>query len=317
MMSRRLFALAVVLMMAVGSVASAEPRFDGVTLRVATYGGNWRAIMERALGQRFAALGGRLEIVAGSPPANFAKLLASRGRPPFDIMDIADNQVPAFQDSDYLATLDPARLPALAQLRPGSFTGKLVSAWTSHGVICCHYEIYAALGLPVPSRYADLAVPALAGKVMIPDLNSGGGVVNIGAMAVVQGGSETDIQPGLDLIARMKGVRLWTQGDQVVLAFQSGDILAAVSNSGWCLNARKAGVPVRSAAPAIRPGVAGVENHGWLGVMKSTTQRDAAYWFLNACLSRITSWPMRLAAGRCRTICGRWRNSAVTRCCRR
>ena len=77
--------------LSLGSV-SAEQRFDGVTLRVGTWGGSWKETMVNVIVPQFEALGGKIEFVTGSPQANLAKLIAGRGRAPFDVMETLDAQ---------------------------------------------------------------------------------------------------------------------------------------------------------------------------------------------------------------------------------
>ena len=49
-------------------------------------------------------------------------------------------------------------------------------------MICYNREKYAELGLPAPTTYKDLANEKLAGRVVIPDITSGGGFANFGAI---------------------------------------------------------------------------------------------------------------------------------------
>jgi len=62
--------------------------FEGVTLRVATFGGPWRDDLAKNLSPKIEALGGKVEFVIGSPQDNLAKLIAARGREaPFDVIE--------------------------------------------------------------------------------------------------------------------------------------------------------------------------------------------------------------------------------------
>ena len=84
------------------AVPSYAGEFDGVTLKVATWGGSWKANMEKVIVPKFEALGGKIEFVTGSPASSFAKLVAGRGRAPFDVMEVLDAQVGDFAQVDYL-----------------------------------------------------------------------------------------------------------------------------------------------------------------------------------------------------------------------
>ena len=68
-------AMAVGIVSAVATSATAG-EFDGVTLKVATWGGSWKENMEKVIVPKFEALGGKIEFVTGSPASSFAKLVA-------------------------------------------------------------------------------------------------------------------------------------------------------------------------------------------------------------------------------------------------
>jgi putative spermidine/putrescine transport system substrate-binding protein len=292
-----LLVLALLGLGAIAPDARAQQRFDGVTLRVATFGGAWRDIIAKEMAPKFAALGGKLEFITGSPQANLAKLVAGRGRAPFDVVDILDAQLPSYLAGKYLAKLDPAQLPNTKYLGPTQFTDEVVQSWETQEGVCYNADKFKELGLKTPTSYADLAQPALAGRVMLPDINSGGGLAAFGGFAYTAGGDEVNFKPGVDLMSRIKEPKLWMQGDQVVIAFRSGDIYAAAIQAGWCLITKNAGVPVVSLHPVIKPGVVGVAKIGWLGVVATTSQLAAAEWYLNTYLDTEVQYAFAVADG--------------------
>ncbi len=282
-MSRPLVIVAALLGLAIAiGPAAAEERFDGVTLRIATFGGPWREAMDKELSPRFAKLGGKLEFVTGSPQANFAKLVAGRGRAAFDVIEILDAQLPDYAQSNYLAAVDLAKIPNKQYLDSYQFNDKMIAIWSTEEGLCYNIDKFKALGLAPPTTYKDLAQPVLAGRVMIPDINSGGGLAGFGGFVHAAGGDEVDIKPGLALIKSIAGVKFWSQGDQVVIAFQAGDIYAAAAHAGWCQRANSDRVKVASVHPVIKDGVVGVSKDGWLGILSTSPNIAAAHWFLNA-----------------------------------
>jgi putative spermidine/putrescine transport system substrate-binding protein len=278
----RVAAIVVISIVCMAATVQAQERFDGATLRVATFGGAWRDIMDHELSPKFAALGGQLEFVTGSPQANFAKLVAGRGRAPFDVIEILDAQYPEYAAGKYLAQLDLTKIPNTKYLDPYQFNDRMIASWETQEGICYNVDKYKALGLTPPTTYKDLANPALAGHVMLPDLNSGGGLAGFAGFAYAAGGDEVNFMPGIALIKSIKGAKFWMQGDQMVLAFQSGDIYAGAAHAGWCLRSLQAGVPVQSVHPLIKPGVVGVAKDGRLGIVTTSQNIAAAHWFLNA-----------------------------------
>ena len=163
------------------------------------------------------------------------------------------------------------------------YNDKLMGSWHTQEVICYHVDKFAEMGIPVPKTYTDLIRPELVGKVSFPDINSGGGLANFSAVNIAAGGDKENVQPGLELINDMKVLKFWSRGGETLTQFQSGDIVAAISNGGWCLRTRKAGVNVDSVHPDLGQGNVGVAKVGWLGIMKSSEGKnvEAAHWFIN------------------------------------
>jgi spermidine/putrescine-binding protein len=85
--------LALVLSLSTPGAQGQAKQFEGVTLRVATFGGPWRDDLAKNLSPKIEALGGKVEFVIGSPQDNLAKLIAARGREaPFDVIEILERK---------------------------------------------------------------------------------------------------------------------------------------------------------------------------------------------------------------------------------
>jgi putative spermidine/putrescine transport system substrate-binding protein len=269
--------------------ASAEERFDGVTLRVATFGGLWKKFFEDRIVPKFEKLGGKIEFVTGSPQANLAKLIAARGKAPFDVFEILDAQEGDVLGSEFLQKWNLDKVPNKKFLEGFQYSDHFVATWTTQEAICYNTEKFKELGIPRPTTYKDLAHPKLEGRVMIPDINSGGGLANFGGIVYAAGGDEKNVRPGLDLIASLKIRLFWSAGEQLLSQFQTGDIYAGVAHAGWCLRTRNAGVPVTTVHPKINDRTTGVHKYGWMTLMRSTTDPKviaAGHWFINEYLDR-------------------------------
>src|SRR4051794_18716641 len=78
--------------LAIGPARADEPRFDGVVLRVATFGGGWDKAVHEFIGVELEKRGGKVEYVLAPPRDALARLIAARGRQiPFDVVEMADN----------------------------------------------------------------------------------------------------------------------------------------------------------------------------------------------------------------------------------
>ena len=143
-----------------GALGQAKP-FDGVTLRVATFGGPWRDDLAKNLAPKIEALGGKVEFIIGSPQDNLAKLIAARGRePPFDVVEILDAQVDQVIEGGLIVPLDYAAIPNAGQIEPWQRMPNAIGIWTTQEVICYDKGKFAELGIPPPTTYKDLANPS-------------------------------------------------------------------------------------------------------------------------------------------------------------
>ena len=157
-----------------------------------------------------------------------------------------------------------------ADLDKSDYNEWRVASWHTQESICYDKDQLAELGIPIPKTYADLAHPKLAGRISIPDITSGGGFANFGAMALAAGGDEQNVKPGLEMINKLNTLKFWSRGGEVVTQFGSGDVYAAVVHSGWCVRSFHAGNNVTTVHPAFADGRVGVHKAGWLVIMKSS-----------------------------------------------
>lgn len=293
-----LSALAIAATIMPAPVVADDKPFAGVTLRIGTWGGPWRDSQENIIAPQFRALGGEIEFVTGSPQANMARLIAARGTtPPIDMIEILDANLPVMLEADLLMPIDLSAIPNLSYLADFQYDEMKVASWSTQEGICYNIDTYAELGIDPPTRYQDLADPRLNARVIIPDINSGGGLANFSAMAYAGGGDGNNVQPALDMIRSMGPVRFWTQGGDLVTTMQTGDTIAGVSHSGWCLRAYNAGLNVAFAHPIINDETVGVSKDGWLGIVKGTPNYDAAVWYINAFLDSVFQSDFAVVSG--------------------
>ena len=130
--------------------AQAKP-FDGVTLRVATFGGPWRDDLVKFVAPKIEAMGAKVEFIIGSPQDNLAKIIAARGREaPFDVVEILDAQFDQVVEGGLLVPIDYNAVPNSSQIEGWQRNPNGVGNWTTQEVICYDKGKFAELGLPVP-----------------------------------------------------------------------------------------------------------------------------------------------------------------------
>jgi putative spermidine/putrescine transport system substrate-binding protein len=265
-------------------------RFDGVTVRLGTFGGKWRDIVEAHVAQAFAAEGGKLDYVLGQPANNVAKLIAARGQePPFDLLETMDNLLPQLASGGFLAPLDLANIPNLQTLDKASYDADRVMIWVTEEGIVYNVKMFAEQGLVPPTRYADLADPKLKGKVSLPDISAGGAIPAIVGMAYEGGGSEADIGPALALVRKIAPTSFWSSSSNLQAQLVGGDIWAAAAQAGN-VQRLKDRIDLAMAFPAVRD-KSGVLKQGYLVKIAGTKQAAAVEWLINEFLAR----PMQIA----------------------
>ena len=270
------------------SAFAEEKRFDGVTLRVATFGGYWQEQLHNLIGVQLEELGATVEYVTGTPRDNMARLIAGRGQaePPFDVMEYTDSIRNDMSSSGVLAPLDYGNIPNAAPLLESQRLSDMVAHYVTIEGIVYNKEKFDELGLPVPDSFSALYDPKLAGHVSFPEM-SYGGVINalIGLTNEFDGGDESNIDAGLAAVRELQPATFFRTSVDLSTQFQSGDIYAAIWHAGWAVRLRRAGLPLAVAYPKIKDKT-GMIQLGWIGKIDGTRHSEAAEFFIDKYLSQ-------------------------------
>jgi putative spermidine/putrescine transport system substrate-binding protein len=260
-----------------------EERFDGVTIRVATWGGSWRDRMQELIGVEFEKRGGKVEYVIGNALENFNKLIAARGqKPPFDVMEFQSDLWKPLLDAGFLAPLPFARLTNVAGHSPQQRDDVTVSTWTLEEGIVYNADKFKALGLPKPQKYSDLFNDKLKGRVAWPDISYGPYAI-IG-LATENGGDELNIDPGLKRLQEADIGYYYKSSVELSTKFASGDVWAAPWHAGWAVRVKRTNVPLAMSFPAVKDRH-GIIASGMVGIVKGNEVEKAAEFWVNRYLS--------------------------------
>jgi putative spermidine/putrescine transport system substrate-binding protein len=276
---------------------------DGQTVRVCTWGGPWKKVQEDFIvggDKGLAARGAKVEFVTGSPQDNMAKLIAARGKPVCDVIEILDANWDDMVKGDLLQKVDRSRVPNAKDIPAWQVTDLRTGSWFTQEGICYNAARFAEAGIPEPKTYKDLVHPKLEGRVQLADITSGGGLAMFGGIIRAAGGTEKNAGPGLQVIKDMKVRKFWKSGAEPVTLMESGDIWAAVMHGGWCMRARKSGQKdVKFVHPVIDTNTVGVTKHGFLGIVKGSDAKSSAavHAFIDAYLSPEVQYQMSISNG--------------------
>ncbi len=267
------------------SVAMAQARpFEGVTLRVGTYGGPWGDAVNSNVGKKLEAMGAKVEYVIGNPAENFAKIVAARGRAvPIDVMEIGPAERLAMTRNDFLEDLPAAKIPNLAKLSVQIIEKKTIAHQMVQNGVLIRSDKFTAEKLAIPKRFEDLQDPKLANRIAFPDVTNPQHWPAVAAMASVAGGNETTPEKGFDQAMRMKPLYFYAAATELVQKITMGDVIAAPWHAGMAVRLHNAGQPVEFIHPQIGTKRGEIE-YNYLGIVKGSKNVDAAAAFINAFL---------------------------------
>jgi ABC-type Fe3+ transport system substrate-binding protein len=276
--------LAVLGLLALQTPAMAQ-RFNGVTLRVGTYGGGFDKAVEEDAGKQFEAEGGKVQYVIGSPGDHLARLIAARGGPaPLDVFDVADTTLKDTMDGGFLSKITIANVPNVKELLPSQYTDYVMAGWSSQDGIMYNTQRFAELGIPAPTQYEDLLNPKLAGRIEGIDLSTPGSIHMIVAVSKNEGGDEQHLDAGFAWLKKLGAIKYYKVGSEGLLSLQTGQVDAVTTSAGFALQGAQKGFPVAFVHPKIGT-QKGFNKINYVGIAKGTPNQAAAEFFINAYLS--------------------------------
>ncbi|WP_162595401.1 extracellular solute-binding protein [Variovorax sp. PBL-E5] len=259
-------------------------RFDGVTLRVGTYGGPWGDAVKASVGKKLEAMGAKVEYVIGNPAENFSKVVSARGRAmPIDVMEIGPAERIAMTRNDFLEDLPVEKIPNLAKLSVKVADKKAIAHQMVENGILLRTDKFEADKLPIPKKFEDLQDPKFASRVAFPDVTTPQHWPAVAAMSSDAGGSEATPEKGFEQALKMKPLYYYGAATELAQKMTMGDVIVAPSHAGMAVRLHNAGQPVEFVHPQIGTKRGEVE-YNYLGIIKGTKNLDAAAAFVNAFL---------------------------------
>src|SRR5690606_18521348 len=151
----------------------------------------------------------------------------------FDVIELNASTKPDIVRAGFLEDLDYGNIPNAAGLFDELRDVSTVSIWNTQEGLVYNTEGYKELGLDPPTSYADLANPALKGRVGVPDSNHGQAPSALVGFAVEAGSAESDIGPGLEALRKLDISSYYKSSVDLSAQFQTGDVYAAIWHVGW------------------------------------------------------------------------------------
>ncbi len=285
-MKRRTFlglsAAAVGALAAPSIVRAQAKRFEGVTLTMNGYGGDYSRILGEFVAKPLEEKTG-LKVVYqnGTVSSAVAKLVASRDNPPFDLIMADSPNIPDLIKNDLVEPLTVKNIPAIENLLPGvrEFGDFGVPFLTNAVVLTYNTKLVKE---PVTS-YADLARPDLKDRVGLLTPENTAGVLSLIALAEANGGSLDNMEPAFQALERMRpNISTVTPATVNLLQlFQQEEVWAGPFWDGRIFSMRASGKPMATVVP--KEGVYALYNY--LNPVKGTKNKEAVLAYIEQALS--------------------------------
>ncbi len=243
MQTRHLAAAGAVLaMVAATGVARAQE-----SIVIAGYGGSIEKTMrEKIIAPFERAHGVRVTYVAGNSTDNLAKLQAQKDNPEIDVAMIDDGPMMRAVSLGFCAPLsgvDQSKLHDVAKLPGGRASGLgLIATGLMYNT-----KVFKENGWAAPTSWNDLKDPRYKGKVVMPPLNNGYGLLAVVMLARMHGGGENNINPAFEVMKKDVGPNILAYEASPAKhaeLFQTGQAIFGVWGTARVQPLADAGVPV-------------------------------------------------------------------------
>ncbi len=255
--------------------------FKGIELTIATFPSTWEIRFREEVGPAMEKMNVKLKFIGGRSEEFLAKMIAAKGSPTFDVVEITDHVFPEMLEGGFVEKLNLNNIPNKQFLNRGMYNDYKIGYWSTHAAIIWNHEKFAELGIPAPTEVEDLLHPKLKGKVIFPTLTSYNAVAYIVSLAKKYGGDEQNIDPALPVLRKFADhVHSFADFTPMSQAMKNGDIYASMTAGNGAIRILDAGVPMAVRHITI-DGKTGVPSFGYLGVVKGSKHKEAAEAFIN------------------------------------
>jgi putative spermidine/putrescine transport system substrate-binding protein len=232
------------------------------TIVVAGYGASVEKAMREQLIPAFEQEQGvTVQYIAGNSTDNLAKLLAQRQNQQIDVAMIDDGpmlQAVAIGLCAPIEGYDASQFLPVAAFPDSKASGMGIVA----AGLMYNKKAFAEQGWPAPASWTDLEDPKFAGKVVLPPLNNGYGVLATIMLARIGGGGEKSIEPGFAAMRKVAPNVLAFEPSPAKMTemFQTGEAVLSVWGSARFQAFANTGFPVgfvypREGAPVLMTAV--------------------------------------------------------------
>ena len=269
--------------------AAAQKKFEGVEITIATFAGSWELRFREEVGPAMEKMGIKMKFIGGRTDQFLAKLIAAKGKTPFDVVEITDHVFSDMMQGEFLETLNLDNIPNKQYLNPALYDDHRVGYWVTQAAVLWNWKKFEELGIPHPTGMEDLLHSKLKGKIMFPKLTSYNAIPYVLALAKKYGGDEGNIDPALPVLRKFtKQVHSFAEYAAMTQGLKNEDVYAVLMAGHVGLQMLGADVPM-AVRHIVIDGREGVPSIGYLGMVKGTKHPEAVEAFLNEAIG----WEMQ------------------------
>jgi putative spermidine/putrescine transport system substrate-binding protein len=252
-------------------------------LTVIVYGGSFEEGWRKAVIEPFEAANPdiRIRIATGLTLQNVALMRAQKDDVRVDVMMMDEVGAAQANAEGLYQPLDPARIPNMQKLYPQFRVGD--DNYTKFMYVS-QALVYATDHIPeAPSSWRALWDEAYAGRVAVPDITTSHGAFFLLTASDMEGGDVTNVDPGFELIAKLKPsiVTFYTQHAQLAQLFTQGDVWI----TSWTTDRSQAMIDAGAPVAWTIPEESAYIIDSTIGIAKGTRNLEAAEKYIDFVLS--------------------------------
>lgn len=223
------------------------------TIYVGGSGGSTEKAFKESIIPAFEAkTGTKVVYIAGNSTDLLAKMQAQKGNQEMSVALIDDGPMYQAVGSGLCTKVEQAG--AISQLYPNArmLGDKSVGIGFIATGLGYNKDVFAKNGWVAPTSWNDLADPKYKGKVVIPPITNGYGLLTLVMMAKLNGGSEEKIDPGFEVMTKKvaPNVLAWEPSPgKMAQMMQTGEAALVVWGNGRVQAVVDQGAPVEFVYP--------------------------------------------------------------------
>lgn len=234
--------------LAVSALVSGAALAQDKTLVINSFGGAYEEAHRQCVITPFEQeTGAKVQITTAYSADAFAQLRAQKEAPQYDVIHFSGGQEIVGAAEGLLAPIDAARLDNIGNLYDFAKANIAKGEGPAYSIAAIGLLYNSENAPEAPSSWQDVMDPAFSENLVLTDISNGYGMLGFLMLNRVLGGDLSNIQPGLDAVAKLldAGALVVSKSPEIQQEFAQNDAWLAPYASDYAYTLRKAGLPVK------------------------------------------------------------------------